>query len=162
MIVAHYTGNHAADNLAARAGWYLTQLAQKGPYGHITHTEAIHAEHSDGSVTIASASLRDGGVRSKRVTLNPAHWMITDVPQWDVEHSVDLLAMTHGAGYDLRGALATVLPGAPKAGRYFCNHWVGLPFIKASPTFGPHHFAAICLSLGKDITTEFFNSRSAT
>ena len=160
MIVAHYIGNHAGDDLASRTGWWLTQLAQKGPFGNVTHTEAIHAQHLDGSVTIASSSLRDGGVRSKCVTLNPAHWLITDVGEWDVEHSKDLLAVTQGAKYDLRGAVATMLPGAPKAGRYFCNHWVSLPFLKAAAIFGPHHFAAICMTLGEHITTEFFAERA--
>lgn len=160
MLIAHYIGDHAGDDLATRAGWYLTRLAQKGPYGHVTHCEAIHAQHADGSVSIASASLRDGGVRSKRVTLNPAHWLIVDVPAWDVQLSLDLLDNTGGAKYDLRGALATCLPGSQDSDRWFCNEWVGAPYLKASGTFGPHHFAAVCMSLGRDLTSEFFAERT--
>jgi hypothetical protein len=123
------------------------------------HVEAIHEEFSDGSVTIASASYMDKGVRSKITTLNPLHWIMVDVPQWDVELSQDYLSMTVGMPYDSRGALATCLPGSPDADKAFCNQWVGHPFLKASATFGPHHFAAICLTIGKDITKEFFASR---
>jgi hypothetical protein len=160
MLIAHYTGDHTGNGWQARAGVWITRLGQKGVYGDITHTEAIHCEHSDGSVTIASASLRDGGVRAKRVTLNPEHWIITDVSMWDVEQSTVLLSVTRGMPYDLWGAIATVLPGRPSDTAFFCNRWVGTPYLKAAGTFGPHHFAAICLSIGKDITTDFFNSRA--
>lgn len=159
MKVAHYTGDHTGNDWMARLGVSLTRLGQKGPYGHITHTEAIHAEHADGTVTIASSSFRDGGVRSKRTWLNPAHWLITDVPQWDVGQSVALLKHTEGWPYDLRGALATMLPGRPSDIAYFCNRWVSTPYLQAAGSFGPHHLAAICMSIGQDATTEFFNSR---
>lgn len=160
MLIAHFTGDHAGEHWTTRAGAWLTKLGQKGPYSCITHTEAIHEQHSDGSVTIASASLRDGGVRSKRVALNPAHWIITDVPQWDIGQSVLLLERTRGWPYDLRGAFATVLPGRPSDRAYFCNRWVGTPYLKAAGSFGPHHFCAICLSIGQDVTTDFFNARA--
>lgn len=159
MLIAHYLGDHSADGLLARLGVALTRLVQKGPYGDITHTEAIHGLHSDGSVTMASASLRDGGVRAKRLVLNPLHWLITDIPQWDVRLSMALLLDTEGWAYDTRGALATVLPGSQDGNAYFCNEWVGAPYLKASGTFGPHQFAAICLSIGHDITTEFFTPK---
>lgn len=159
MKIAHYTGDHAGEGWLARAGVALTRLGQKGLYGDITHTEAIHEEYTDGSVTIASASFRDGGVRSKRVTLNPSHWLITDVPPWDVAQSIALLDRTKGWPYDLRGALATLLPGRPSDKAYFCTRWVSTPFLQAAGSFGPHHLAAICLSIGRDITTDFFGSR---
>jgi len=159
MLIAHYTGDHTGDGLLARTGVSLTRFGQKGPYGHITHTEAIHAEHLDGTVTIVSASLRDGGVRAKRTRLNPDHWIITDVPQWDVARSIELLQHTAGWPYDLRGALSTLLPGRPSDSAYFCNRWVSAPYLRAAGSFGPHHLAAICLSIGEDITTDFFGSR---
>lgn len=159
MLVAHYTGDHEGDKWTARVGVWVTRLGQKGPYKRITHTEAIHQEFPDGSVLIASASLRDGGVRSKRVTLNPNHWIITDLPQWDAAQSVLLLENTRGWPYDLRGAIATVLPGRQSSTAFFCNRWVGTPYLQAAGSFGPHHFAAICLSVGMDVTTDFFGAR---
>lgn len=162
MLIAHFVGDHAKDDLLTRAGWWLTRLAQKGPYGNVTHMEAIHMLHADGSVTIASASLRDGGVRSKRVMLDPHHWLIADVGVWDVECSKDLLTDTVGQPYDWRGALALFLPGSPVAGRWFCNHWVLSPYIRASETFSPAQAAAIVFSLGRDVTIEFFAAREVT
>lgn len=160
MLVAHYIGNHEKDTRLVRAGWYMTKLAQKGPYSHVTHNEAIHEEFSDGTVQIASASIRDNGVRSRRTRLNPAHWMIVDVPHWNIEQSIDLLRKTNGSPYDVRGALATQLPGAPQQGRYFCSQWVCMPYLKAAATFGPHHVCAITLSLGTDVTDTFFGERN--
>lgn len=159
MKVAFYIGNHAADGILACIGWWITRRVQKGPYGAVTHCEAIHEEHPDGSVTIASASLRDKGVRSKRVTLNPAHWWIVDVPQWDVALSVALLTVTQGSDYDLRGAVATAFIGSQDSAKWFCNEWVAFPYLKAPATFGPHHLAALALSLGTEVTHEFFGSR---
>ena len=159
MKVALYVGDHAGDSWPVRAGWWITRKVQKGPYAGVTHCEAIHAEHADGAVTIASASLRDGGVRSKRVRLNPAHWQIVDVRRWDVARSVDFLAETNRMKYDLRGAIATAFLGSEDHGRWFCNEWVGKPFLRASANFGPHQFAAICLSLGREVTQDFFNDR---
>lgn len=159
MKVALFVGDHAADSLLVRIGSWLTQLVQKGPYGHVTHCEAIHAEHDDGSVTIASASVRDGGVRSKQIRLNPAHWWIVDVPQWDVAKSIYFLADTDGEKYDWRGAIATVFLGSQDNSRWFCNEHVAAPFILASGTLSPSQFAAIVLSLGQDVTAEFFGAR---
>ena len=156
MKVAFYIGDHSGEVWYAQVGLQVTRLVQKGPYSHVTHVEAIHAEHSDGSVTIASSSLRDKGVRAKRVHLNPAHWIIVDVPSWDVNLSIALLVETEGLPYDLRGAIATAFLGAQDSERYFCNEWVATPFLVAPGTFGPHHLCAIALSLGTEESQAFF------
>lgn len=156
MKVAHYIGDHAKDGYMTRLGWSLTRLAQKGEFGTVTHAEAIHTEHSDGSVTIASASLRDNGVRSKRVVLDPEHWIISDIHEWKVEDSKALLARTDRQPYNWRGAIALFLPGTPIKGTWFCNQWVSEPYLKASATFSPSQLAAICFSIGADVTVDFF------
>lgn len=160
MKVALFVGDHRGDDILVRAGWAMTKLAAKGEFDKVTHVEAIHTEYTDGSVRIASASVRDKGVRGKDVRLNPLHWRIADVRPWAVERSVELLTRTEGEPYDWRGAFATCMPGSPASPHGFCNAWVGYPFLKASATFGPHHFAAVCLSLGQDVTAEFFGDRA--
>ena len=159
MKIAFYIGDHSQDSFSEQAGYWLIKLMQKGPYGDITHVEAIHAEHEDGSVTIASSSLRDNGVRAKVVKLNPLHWIIVDVPSWDVALSIAHLATTLGHKYDIRGAIATVFLGSQDNDRDFCNEWVATSFLKAPGTFSPSQFAAICLSIGQDVTEEFFANR---
>ncbi len=159
MKIAHYVGDHKGDGLAAQAGWALIRAVQRGGFRAVTHVEAILAEHAEGDVTIASSSLRDGGVRAKRVRLTDGHWLIVDVPQWDVGAALGLLQATRGMPYDTMGAVATVLPTRQDRGRYFCNEWVGTPFLHSPHIFGPAQFAAITASLGTDVTATFFGDR---
>lgn len=159
MKIAHYVGNHRGDGLAAQAGWALIRAVQRGEFRAVTHVESILAEHPNGDVTIASSSLRDGGVRPKRVALTEGNWMIVDVPQWDVGAALGLLQATNGMPYDLFGAVATVLPTRQHRGRYFCNEWVATPFLRNPHIFGPAQFASITASLGADVTAAFFDSR---
>lgn len=160
MKIAFYIGDHSRDTLAVRLGWALTRLGQKGPYAVVTHVEAIHEEYSDGTVLIASSSVRDEGVRVKRTALTAGHWRIVDVPGWDVALSKQLFLKTQGAAYDWRGAAATLLPGSPDPARWFCNKWVTHPYLQASATFTPSQCFAVALSFGAEVTTEFFNERA--
>lgn len=159
MKIALYTGDHSGDSWTSRAGYYIINLMQKGPYSGITHVEAILFEYPDGTVTMASSSAMDGGVRQKTLRLNPLNWRIVDIPQWDVAKSIDYLEKTRGRKYDWRGAIATVFIGSDNKLKEFCNEWVGEPHLFAAETFTPSQFAAISLSIGKEITTEFFRSR---
>lgn len=157
MLTAFYIGDHTGDTLIVRWTCKAIRFVQKGPLGIVTHCEAIHAQHDDGTVTIASASYRDGGVRTKVTALTPGNWMIVDVPEWDVVASIAWFKAHDGEPYDWRGAVATVLPGHKRDGEWFCNEALGASIGFLYPeTFGPHQFAAIALTLGKDVTTEFF------
>ena len=101
MLVALFIGNHAKDTLAVRAGWAITRAVQRGTYKAVTHCEAIHQVNADGTVTIAGASLRDGGVRAKQnVLLTPGNWLIVEVPQWDVQRSIEWFAFNDNLPYD--------------------------------------------------------------
>jgi hypothetical protein len=161
--VALYIGDHAQDGLLTRLGWAATRLAQKGPYDQVTHVEAIHLELSDGTVDIASASLRDEArVRTKKgVQLDPGHWWIVDMPAWSTTGSREWFREHDGAPYDKRGAVATVLPGHPKGGYFFCNHAVGASAgQKAAAYYTPAQFAGICFTFGRDVTLDFFMARA--
>jgi hypothetical protein len=160
MLIAHYIGNHSADPLNVRLGWACVRLVQKGAFSRVTHCEAILREYGAGVADIASSSLRDGGVRKKEnVALDPGNWKIADVPLFDAAKAAEWFAEHDGAPYDFRGALATVLPGRTQAGHFFCNYSVGAaPGVLLTPEcFTPAQFAAICFSLGRDVTDEFFN-----
>jgi hypothetical protein len=161
MKIALYVGNHQKDPLFTRISWLFIRLVQRAPFAVVTHVEAIHQEHEDGTVTIASSSLRDGGVRAKRTALTAGHWLIYDVPSWDVQKSTALFKTSTNQQYDLRGALATVLLWLGESDtRWFCNEWVGAPFLQASSSFKPAQFAAIVASFGTDVTGAFFRRRA--
>jgi len=160
MKVALFVGRHDKDTLPVRLGWAATRWVQKGQLGIVTHCESIHCEYIDGSVDIASSSLRDGGVRTKNVMLTPDNWRIVDVTTWDVDQSREWFRLHDGELYDLRGALATILPGKGVWNRKFCNQAVGASVgLRCPETFSPSQFAAICLTFGVDVTQEFFADR---
>ena len=161
MLIAHYVGS-AKPGFLPWLGWHATVLVQKSPYGQCTHTEAIHALHDDGTVTIASSSIHDKGVRRKQTALTAGNWVITDVPQWDVRRSIDWFdaAIAKGMRYDMTGALATYLPGHEDDDKVFCTESVLAPFIKAAHYYGPAIGLSICLSLGTDVTDDFFQSKT--
>lgn len=171
MKTAHYIGNHAADTWTVRLGWKMTRSVQRGQFAQVTHVEAIHAEHGGGLVTMASSSLRKegfppkSGVRSKTVQLSKENWRIFDMPDWDVERSIDLLHATKENLYDKRGALASAVPLPSfivdlkqEADRWYCNEWVGYPFLgDDSGIFGPAQFTSIILMLGgREVTDSFW------
>jgi hypothetical protein len=126
MKVALYVGDHKGDSLFVRLGWFLTRLTQRGAYRNVTHSEAILDDHPDGTTTIGSSSLREGGVRMKRCTLNRDNWMVVNVPTWSAEKAKQWFIEHEGVKYDSRGALATVLPalGGDPA-KMFCHEAVG-------------------------------------
>lgn len=158
MLIAHYIGNHDKDDVLTRIGWAATRLVQRGRYSAVTHCEAIHRIGMNNLVTIASASLRDGGVRVKHnIQLTQGKWLIIDVPQFSVDLSIEWFAQHIGQPYDLRGALATVLPGTGLSDHWFCNETVAASVdFKDPQIFGPAQFASITASIGTDVTQEFF------
>lgn len=149
MKVCLYIGNHDKETWSVRLGWWLTSLVQKGRFANVTHVEAILKEHEDGSVTIGSASLLDGGVRMKRVHLNPDNWLIVDVPKWSADDALLWFIEHDGEPYDWRGAFASCMPFQwREEGEWFCNEAMAASVGFESPEiFGPSHFAAICYSL---------------
>jgi hypothetical protein len=160
LLTALYIGDHSGDTLSVRAGWALTRMVQRGAYRQVTHTEMILDEMADGSVLIGSSSLRDGGVRIKKAKLNPAHWLIVDVPSWDIGQSFNWFIKHKGDKYDLWGALATVLPSSQYYDRWYCNEACAASVGIVEPQlFGPAQYAAISMSLGRDVTAEFFKGR---
>lgn len=167
MIVLAYIGNHRKDGITARIGWGLVRLAQIGAkYRRVTHVESLLVGPWH-SASIASSSLREGGVRIKRdVRLTPGHWIAIDVPAWDTEDAIDWFAEHEGQPYDWRGALATALWFLPHGVRsWFCNEAVAAPHgVVDGHRLTPAAFIALALSMpgSRVITEEFFNGTTTT
>lgn len=148
MIILGYVGNHAQDTLAVRLGWAATRLVQRGQFARVTHVEGYYGANAEGQAYIASASLRDGGVRAKYAKLTPENWVAIDVPCWDAKSSLAFILPHVGEKYDLRGAVATVFLSDQDGDRWFCNEILGASVGLISPdTFGPAQFMAIALSM---------------
>lgn len=153
MKIALYVGKHTGLPWNVRVSGWLIRLAQKGALDNVSHVEAILTEYPDGTVDIGSSVAMDGGVRVKRTTLNPAEWRIVDVPEWDAVLARKWFEQHAGEPYDWRGAIASMLPGHRKSGRWFCNEAVGASVGVIEPhTFTPCTFAALCLTFGREVS----------
>lgn len=160
MIILGYIGKHRKDDIAARAGWALVRLAQvRATYRRVTHVEAVLAGTA-AACTIASASLRDKGVRIKTTDMTAGSWIAIDVPGWSSVATAEWFAEHSGERYDWRGALASVLWFLPhKAAQWFCNESIGAAVGLVDPhRLTPAAFMALAMSLpgSRDVTAEFF------
>ena len=167
MKVALYIGDHTLDDPSVRLGWWLTLATQKG--SRVTHGEAIVREHPDGTVDIASATLRKEarggktGVRTKeRVRLQRGNWRIVDVPDFSTPDAIDWFVKHDGDGYDSRGAFASILPiWWSTKGKYFCYQSICESVgMECGEGFTGPVFEAVLLRFGSDVTEEFFNARA--
>lgn len=167
MKIAHYIGDHEDDSLLVRKGWDLVRWGQKGPFDHVTHTEAILQEYPDGSVLIGSSTLRKeapggrSGVRIKHVRMKPSDWVITEVKRFNRHAALEWFMDNEGKRYDIRGVLATLLPGSQQDDKYHCVGAVAASVSFMTPDlWTPSEWASICHSLGTDVTAQHFNRTS--
>jgi hypothetical protein len=164
MITLHYTGK-PKRGIAARAGYHATVFGQRafGPnLKRVTHTELLLGGHWH-SASIASSSIVDGGVRIRHgVRLNPAHWVALERPLHpDHEASLqDWFTRHNGQGYDLFGAVGSVVPALVRHGngKWFCTEAVAAALRYSMPhTLCPAAFYIAELGRGAvDVTQDFF------
>ena len=135
----------------ARATDWLTRILTRGQY---SHTEIAVREHPQASVyTCYSASIRDGGVRTKVMPLPAAKWDLIPLPSTLEAHEQlqRVWAETRGQGYDLRGALGIAFGLPQNRRRWFCSEWcataLGLPDCWR---WSPNDLAAIVPALYKE------------
>jgi hypothetical protein len=163
MIILGYVGNHAKDTFLVRLGWAVTRLVQKGKFKQITHTECIHAGVNYKYCTIASSSIRDGGVRTKEnISLTKGNWVAFDVPAFAIERSAAWFDLHAGLGYDWVGAAGTKLTFLRKLAysinRFFCNEACLAAFSMRAAEFTPSEFFEHLVDFygATDVTDQFF------
>lgn len=164
MRILGYVGDHKKDSVLARLGWGLVRLAQVGEkYQRVTHCEwLIGGDWRD--ALIAGASLRDGGVRMKRTDLTSGNWIVLDVPAWSDEEAMRRLKPEVGAGYDSRGAVATILWFITHSlAEWFCSELLAhLAGLFDAHRYKPATLFALAVSLPgtRDITHEVFKQET--
>ena len=128
----------------ARATDWLTRVLTRGKY---SHCEIAVREHPQASVyTCYSASIRDGGVRAKKMPLPDDKWDLIPMVSTSEAHErlQRVWAETKGQGYDLKGALGIAFGLRHSRRRWFCSEWcaaaLGLP---AGWRWSPNDLAAI-------------------
>jgi hypothetical protein len=127
----------------------LVSWKMQAPY---THVEAIIEA---GSVTpymvSASSSLRDGGVRMKRIDFTTGKWDIIDVPSIDKDKVVDWFYMHRGEKYNIRGLIDFVVPFPIKSkeNTWFCDQAIAAAIgLKDCNRFDVNGFASVLEFVG--------------
>lgn len=139
-----------------RLGWWLTRLVQRGPHKRVTHCEVILSGDAD-ECTIASASVRDGGVRTKTTDLTRDHWMIYDLPSFDAAQAKQWFDAHDREPYSMLGAAASALVFLPYSMGQFCSKAVAAAVgIVGADDITPQELADMCATFGADVTDEFF------
>jgi hypothetical protein len=164
MLYAVYVGNHDKDTFLVRMGWKLTRLVQQGKYRKATHMECIHEGTDYTDCTIASSSIRRGGVGTVEHTkLTPGNWRILNVPDHDVETSKVWFKFMDGYGYNIVAAVATRIHFLQPLGEFisgfFCNWACLAAFNQYAAYQSPSDSVEMLFeSYGAvDITAQFFN-----
>ena len=107
----------------ARFADWLTRILTRGRY---SHCEIAVREHTQASVyTCYSASIRDGGVRTKVMPLPETKWDLIPLPSTPEAHKQlqRVWRATEGHGYDLEGALGIAFKTHQKSDKWFCSEW---------------------------------------
>lgn len=138
IYIAFYKKKRKIDSL--KTAWYrladtVTKIVTRGIYSHCE----IAIDLGDGNFSCFSASIRDHGVRTKVMQLDPADWDLVDVSARVTPETITAFyAHTAGMKYDYVGLMAPVAGNWHDPRKYFCSEWcaeaVGLdrPF-KISP-----------------------------
>jgi hypothetical protein len=168
MKILAFVGKHERkkEGWSTWLGWGIVRAAQIGAsFRRCTHVES-HLSGPWHNCSIGSSTLRKDeaagktGVRIKDgVRLTPGHWLVIDMPMWDVEDAIYWHGMHGGAGYSWLGSLSTIFWFLPKdRRRKNCVTAVGEPHgVVDVDRMTTAAFIALCFSVGgKDVTKPFF------
>lgn len=89
-----------------------------------SHAELVLMNYADGTSLCASSSVRDGGIRFKRMKLTHEHWEIIPI-YGDRGYATRWMTRREGKKYDFLGLIRTYFNWAPdNQKRYFCSEAV--------------------------------------
>ena len=117
VYLASYKSTHTGlSGLMNRGVRFVTR-------SQYSHSEICIGNPFESEVWCISASGVDGGVRAKRMQLNPDKWDILPLPHVSEEDATQFLSRNEGDGYDYAGVARFLFPWAigPSAKRWFCS-----------------------------------------
>ncbi len=145
--IAFYKGKKPGSGLMTSVFRFLdsaTRVLTKGPYSHCELVEVLPT----GEYKCFSSSYRDGGVRSKILSLNQESWDFVSADFVRLETLQEVENSTEGLGYDLLGAMGLVFLTPQSQKRWFCSELVaeviGLP---ESWRYTPNTLYSVCKRL---------------
>ena len=116
--IAFYRGRKSGKGIMPiifRALDSLTRTVTKGPYSHCEVVKVFPT----GETECFSSSYRDGGVRSKILSLDSDSWDLVDAPYLTAEAVEEVKRRTVGLKYDLVGAVGVVILSPNRPHKWF-------------------------------------------
>ena len=117
VFLASYHGR--ADKLSHRIFDGITKFFTRGKYSHSEIAIAL----PDGRYQCYTSSFRDGGVRTKSMHLDDKKWDLLPLDGLSESEVHRYFYHTKDAGYDLLGALGSVIGLRQHQQKYFCSEW---------------------------------------
>ena len=116
---------YLASYKGIRSGWrglinHAIRFSTNSPY---SHSEICFGNPFAAPVDCLSSTGLEGGVRIKRMRLNPAKWDLVALHNVDESLARNFFLKNYGRPYDLIGTVRTVLPfvGREHPTRWFCS-----------------------------------------
>ena len=148
--VAFYKGRKSGRGIMPtifRALDSLTRTVTKGSYSHCEIVEKL----PDGTYRCFSSSYRDGGVRSKILSLDSDSWDLVDAPYLTAEAVEEVKRKTVGLKYDLVGAVGVVILSPDRPHKWFCSELAAEVIgLKEPWRFSPNTLYSVVQRLEKD------------
>lgn len=93
-----------------------------------SHVELVVEGEGDVNDLCYSSSLRDGGVRRKRIDLFPAWWKVIDLPKVDPRNIVIFYDKTAGQPYGWRDLITQHVLRLPRQDDqgWLCSEWIAM------------------------------------
>lgn len=143
IYLALYKGHRAGTGWRVWAARLTDRLTRKLTRGQYSHCE-IAVDIGGGKYECYSASVRDGGVRSKTMPLPKGKWDLIPLPGLNEDKVRIFFKETCHRPYDLWGALGVVFKFRQRGKQWFCSEWcaqtIGLP---EGWRFSPNDLAAV-------------------
>lgn len=116
---------YLASYKATRPGWHglVNRVIRFFTRSQYSHSEICVGDPFAGPVYCLSSVGTEGGVRMKRMQLNPDKWDVIALPGVDEVRLWSFLSDNAGRKYDLIGCVRTVLPfvGREHPHKWFCS-----------------------------------------
>lgn len=158
VYLALYRGRKSGykpSALLARFSDWLTRKLTKGQYSHceivVARREFIRGGHYESEMVYDcySSSVRDGGVRCKRINVTDGKWDLLPLNISETQVKT-LFVKTEGRKYDWLGAVGVVLKSSHSSSKYFCSEWCGKVLGLNEPwRFSPNDLAVIVQVINK-------------
>lgn len=143
LYLALYKGNRqgcAPAAVKARIGDWITRKITRGIYSHCEIADPC----ANGGYLCYSSSIRDGGVRVKKMDLPSEKWDLIPLHDATPADLDRVWQRAQGKRYDWAGAIGTVLKIRQRPDKWFCSEFcaavMGIP---DGWRFSPNDLAAI-------------------